>query len=295
MASKNPALIMIQGPEPGSVYRLPDNRITTIGRSSQNKVTVVNRAVSRFHAEVACVNGQWELTDLNSRRGTMVNNEWIGDRVTLHYGDIIRMSSVVFRFDEYERGVGEQAALLAIKEAELDKKLVPKGEADIGMDEIMMRSRLESQSRVEARRERRIAVRANTVFLAAVAAVTLLGLGGTLLWAHGLIPGLNGVKPPEPPANAPANESVVQANEPPAQSNEPEPANQPAETTQPADEDAMPLDRAWAAVESALEKARAARLEANYTGALAALDAGAGDEKMPPGPADRISHERQTT
>ena len=35
MANGQPVLIMIQGPEPGSIYKLPDNRVTTIGRSSR--------------------------------------------------------------------------------------------------------------------------------------------------------------------------------------------------------------------------------------------------------------------
>jgi pSer/pThr/pTyr-binding forkhead associated (FHA) protein len=293
MPSKDPAIVMVQGPEPGSVYRLPDNRVTTVGRSSQNTVTVVNPAVSRFHCEIACVNGRWELTDLNSRRGTMVNNEWVGGSAILHFGDIIRMSTVVFRFDQYEQGVDDQGALLAIKEAELDKKLVPKGEAEIGMEDIMMRSRLESKSRVEARRRQHRVSRASKVFLMVVAGLLATGLAATLLWAHGFIPGLGGVKRAAPPANAPAANQPDEhppRNEPDHDSAEDEPVDEePAADTRPADE-------AWQGLEQRLQDVRAARLQADYAAALAALDrSDDGEAELPDEPRQRLEQERRLT
>jgi pyruvate/2-oxoglutarate dehydrogenase complex dihydrolipoamide acyltransferase (E2) component len=280
---------MIQGPEPGSIYRLPDNRITTIGRSSQNIVTVVNRAVSRFHCEVACVNGRWELTDLNSRRGTMVNHEWVTDNVTLHFGDTIRMSSVVFRFDAYEEGVDDRGGLLGIKEAELDAQLVPKGEAEIGMQEIIQRSRMESKRLGEERRSQRVAMRTNMRFLVVVAAATLLGLAGTLLWAHGFVPGLQGVKPPSPPANQPADATADQPQEP---DNRPAP---PPEAPSPPAQDMLDADQAWGMVQQAVETARRERLQTQYAAALQALQNLADRDDMPPAPRERVRRERQVT
>ncbi len=57
------------------IYRLPENRVTTIGRSTRNSIVVVNPDVSRFHCELSYVNGRWELHDLNSKKGTIVNGE----------------------------------------------------------------------------------------------------------------------------------------------------------------------------------------------------------------------------
>ncbi len=78
VGGRQPVLIVIQGPEPGIIYRLPENRVTTIGRSTRNSIVVVNPDVSRFHCELSYVNGRWELHDLNSKKGTIINGEAAG-------------------------------------------------------------------------------------------------------------------------------------------------------------------------------------------------------------------------
>ncbi|MHC5035204.1 MAG: FHA domain-containing protein [Planctomycetota bacterium] len=180
MAVGHPVLVMIQGPAPGSLYKLRDNRVTTIGRSSRNSIPVVNPSVSRFHCEIAWVNGLWRINDLNSKKGTVVNGEWIQDRCVLKPGDIIRLATIVFRFDMMSETALQDGAIVAIMEAELDQKLAPKGEATGSLEDIRARSRLEGEEAVRPRRKRS-ALRANLTFVAA-AAVFVAAVAGSVLF-----------------------------------------------------------------------------------------------------------------
>ncbi len=184
MADKQPVLIMIQGPEPGSFHKLPDNRVTTIGRSSRNTLRAVSPSVSRFHCEVACVDGSWELTDLNSRKGTIVNGERIEGRCKLKPADIIRVGATVFRFDLADEGSLQDGAMVAIMEAELDQKLMPKGEVAGSLDDIRWRSRLDGETTREDRHADRRGVRANAIFLGIVLVAVGAAVAGLLAYAH---------------------------------------------------------------------------------------------------------------
>ncbi len=185
MVTKQPVLIMIQGPEPGSVYKLPDNRVTTVGRSSRNTICTVSASVSRFHCEVSWVNGCWELNDLNSKRGTFVNGERIIDRWELTPGDIIRASSTMFRFDMIDENALKDGAIVAIMEAGLDQKLDTKKGGGVGsLDDIRERSRLEAEHARQGRRSGRRRPLVNRAFLAVVAAATVIIVGALLFLAH---------------------------------------------------------------------------------------------------------------
>ena len=116
MDAMQPVLIVIQGPEPGRVYRLPENRVTTLGRSDRNSVPVPTPTVSRFHCEIACVNGRWELNDLNSRMGTLVDGQRIEGKQTLSSGQLIRLSTTVFRFELMAEGEVQDTLLMAVEE-----------------------------------------------------------------------------------------------------------------------------------------------------------------------------------
>ncbi len=180
MAVRQPALIMIQGPEPGSYYKLPDNRVTTIGRSSRNAVRVVAPTVSRFHCEITCVNGEWVLSDLNSKKGTIVNGEHVPDRTVLKAGDTVRLSSVVFRFEMMDETADRDDALVAIQEASLEHKLRTRGRATGSLEAIRARTRMTARSAPpdESSRPRRL--RLNVLFVAAVAGVVLVLAAGSL-------------------------------------------------------------------------------------------------------------------
>ena len=192
MDAGQPVLIMIQGPEPGCVYKLRDNRVTTIGRSSRNTIRVTSPTVSRFHGEVACINGHWEVNDLNSKKGTMLNGQRIADKADLKPGDLVRLSATVFRFDLVEESALQDSALIAIKEAELDQQLVVKGEGTGTFDEIRLRSRLEHEQARQDRERKRTAWKMNLAFLGAVAFATAALVSGALAYASGGAPGVAG-------------------------------------------------------------------------------------------------------
>jgi len=201
VANGQPVLIMIQGPEPGSIYKLPDNRVTTIGRSSRNTIPAVSRSVSRFHCEVAWVNGAWVLTDLNSKKGTMLNGEWVQGRTRLKPGDLIRLSSTIFRFDLIDEDGRSDNALLAIKGAELDGIVKSKQEATGRIEDIIVRSRLDAESAIIEPAPRRL-FGASVLFVAAVTLLVGVAVLLALLWARGRLPGPEASGQAGPPATA---------------------------------------------------------------------------------------------
>lgn len=174
---------MIQGPEPGSYYKLPDNRVTTIGRSSRNAVRVVTPTVSRFHCEISWVNGDWVLTDLNSKKGTIVNGEPVVDRTVLKAGDTLRLSSVLFRFDMVDETVEQDDMMLAIHEASLGQKLRSKGRATSSLAAIRARTRMAAEAAREKGEEQSSRVRVNAGFVGGVALAVALAVAAVLMAA----------------------------------------------------------------------------------------------------------------
>jgi len=183
MAARTPVLIMLQGQEPGSRYRLRENRVTTIGRSSQNEISLLSRAVSRFHCEVTYINGLWHIHDLHSKAGTLVNGKKITQRQVLSPGDIIRISSNVFRFDVVEEKQEEDERLVGVREAILDRRIRVKGAARASLDDARQRSQMEIGAQAEERSgplNRAIAI--NALFVAGVSAAVALCVIGALVW-----------------------------------------------------------------------------------------------------------------
>lgn len=176
MSGRQPVLVMIQGSEPGVINRLPENRVTTIGRSTRNSVRVVSSSVSRFHCELSYVNGHWELHDLNSKKGTLVNGERVLESRILNPGDIIRLSTTVFRFDMIDESLDQDEALLAIKEAELDLRLTRQTTEGEWMDGVMARNRMESKDLQETGEEVAYSLKASLIFLGAVVVLVAVGV-----------------------------------------------------------------------------------------------------------------------
>jgi two-component system cell cycle response regulator len=99
-ARRQPALVMLLGPQVGRVYRLKPGR-HTIGRSYSREITVDEDGVSRTHAILAVDDeGGVSVADAGSTNGTTLNRELLtrfprqlkdGDRVSLG-------GSVTFKF-----------------------------------------------------------------------------------------------------------------------------------------------------------------------------------------------------
>src|SRR2546426_5249757 len=71
------------------VVRL-DTPCFTIGRRSASDLQMVSTDVSREHAEITSVDGQFVMHDRGSRYGTYVNGEPVTERALVH-GDRIRL------------------------------------------------------------------------------------------------------------------------------------------------------------------------------------------------------------
>jgi len=92
-------LTVLQGPDKGRKFELPDHEPQLIGRSSE-ALPIDDTAVSRRHAELTPDDGAWYIRDLHSQNGTYVNGVRIADRARLRPGDQIRTGQTLFVFGQ---------------------------------------------------------------------------------------------------------------------------------------------------------------------------------------------------
>ena len=80
-------------------YYITDN--TTIGRNSENSITIQDKMLSGNHARIFIDDGLYFLDDLDSTNGTYLNGERIEkDQVELRSGDVISIGQLEFVFIE---------------------------------------------------------------------------------------------------------------------------------------------------------------------------------------------------
>lgn len=97
-------LKIIEGPDKGKRFELPEWEPQLIGRSSE-ALHITDQTCSRRHAELTPDDGSWFVRDLGSANGTYVNSRRIDDqRVKLRLGDEIRTGSTVFVFGNRRYG-----------------------------------------------------------------------------------------------------------------------------------------------------------------------------------------------
>ena len=92
-------LQVLQGPDKGRVFELPDNEPQLIGRSSE-ALPLMDSTISRRHAELTPDDGRWYIRDLESANGTYVNAVPIAERTLLKRGDQIRTGSTLFVYGQ---------------------------------------------------------------------------------------------------------------------------------------------------------------------------------------------------
>ncbi|MCP3905031.1 MAG: FHA domain-containing protein [Planctomycetes bacterium] len=90
-------LHVLQGPDRGKKFRLPEHEPQLIGRSSE-ALPITDSTVSRRHAELTPDNGTWHLRDLDSANGTFVNGHAITGREQLSPGDQIKCGNTLLIF-----------------------------------------------------------------------------------------------------------------------------------------------------------------------------------------------------
>lgn len=88
-------LNVLQGPDKGRIFELPDDEPQLIGRSSE-ALPLRDQAISRRHAELTPDDGKWFINDLNSANGTFVNGQRVSRPRLLQQGDQIRTGLSIF-------------------------------------------------------------------------------------------------------------------------------------------------------------------------------------------------------
>ncbi len=84
-------LEFIMGPLASQAMQLTEE-VTTLGSVAGNTVVLADPAVSRKHAGIRQVNGNYELADLGSTNGVYVNGQRVPKK-NLEPGDIIRIGN----------------------------------------------------------------------------------------------------------------------------------------------------------------------------------------------------------
>lgn len=110
-----PLLITENGPHSGQRYEL-DGPATVLGRHPNCDVVIDVGAVSRHHAKILQIGGQYYVEDLNSRNGTFVNGELVHARQQLEPGDRIRVCDISFQFGDTEPQIDEEPSVVRIEE-----------------------------------------------------------------------------------------------------------------------------------------------------------------------------------
>ena len=89
-------LLVLQGPDKGRRYELPDAPVL-IGRESA-QLPITDNTVSRKHCELVPEDGEWVLRDMGSANGTYVNAIRVNAMQQLKLGDQIRVGRTLMVF-----------------------------------------------------------------------------------------------------------------------------------------------------------------------------------------------------
>jgi hypothetical protein len=96
MIISNPQIVALHEGREGQSYSL-GMKITCIGRSPDNEITITEDRVSRFHAQIEFGPEGYKILDRKSENGTFVNDNRVSEKV-LEEGDIIQVGYQKFRF-----------------------------------------------------------------------------------------------------------------------------------------------------------------------------------------------------
>lgn len=97
-ASEKPAALLVVGGElNGTIFDLTTN-IVVCGRSAKNEITLEFNGISREHFQLKAVEDGFELSDLESRNGTFLNNKKVEGSLLLTKGDIIKVGAIALKY-----------------------------------------------------------------------------------------------------------------------------------------------------------------------------------------------------
>lgn len=92
-------LLILKGTEQGRRLQIEDDQII-LGRNRDCHVVIDYPAVSREHAQILRIQGQYFIEDRESRNGTFVNNQQIAGRTLLKNNDRIKICDFLCTFQD---------------------------------------------------------------------------------------------------------------------------------------------------------------------------------------------------
>lgn len=116
-------LICTSGPQAGKEYELKSD-IITIGRTDESEINLIDdQTASRQHAEIRRTDNAYQVHDLRSKNGVIVNGRRLSEGATawLEDGIEVQFASTKFRFQDPSATM-TAAALIAVGDAALTVK-----------------------------------------------------------------------------------------------------------------------------------------------------------------------------
>jgi phosphoserine phosphatase RsbU/P len=111
-----PTLQIMHGPMAGRLYKL-DRDVTIVGRNPDCDVILQPKSVSRKHAAVVRRGLAFDVKDLGSTRGTLVNGQRLTEPVQLNDGDLLQIGELQLTFNsrvvQIQDGDDEQSTIYA--------------------------------------------------------------------------------------------------------------------------------------------------------------------------------------
>jgi FHA domain/GAF domain len=106
---------IVNGPYRGREKSLGEKSLT-IGRDAEAGIQILDRSASRFHAEIFPVGGMYFVRDLDSKNGTYVNDERLGDEELLREGDVIKIGTTELIFESGAALADDSSARIAYQD-----------------------------------------------------------------------------------------------------------------------------------------------------------------------------------
>lgn len=106
---------IVNGPYRGREKTLGEKSLT-IGRDAEAGIQILDRSASRFHAEIFPVGGMYFVRDLDSKNGTYVNDERLGDEELLREGDVIKIGTTELVFESGAALADDSSARIAYQD-----------------------------------------------------------------------------------------------------------------------------------------------------------------------------------
>lgn len=92
-------LVVSAGPAAGSEFGLEDGEYV-VGRANDNPICIPDTSVSRKHILIRRLGGGWEVSDLGSGNGTLLNGEPLTDAMPLSHGDTLVLGDTELTFND---------------------------------------------------------------------------------------------------------------------------------------------------------------------------------------------------